>query len=562
MRKLLSTVTGISLAALVALVVLQWIPYTGIFLMIIAGPLIAGLLVHVVLASMLVEALLGRLPRVLAAVPLVAYAGYALLYAQQTAAIAAKAAELKAANPGQVLAFDPQAHALVSGSHAQALVSTYRIPVAYEPNRNYAPEDHLSYRLLPRDQCQIPRDTQSRVYVFWVQVGAKSARAPCVLRFPDRPAGRIVTVTRNEPKARDAGEIAETAIRVESEGAVLGTFRTARVQRLPVFPWLAIGCGLNSGAPSWDCFAGFWRSQQEIDALPPGAPAGHLPEALMLGLHKYTPDERAAFRGFPENDAAVARAGQEAERVTDTVFATLGAIVAGGEPELPHNMSYSIAREPERLAPLAEPMAQRLVELQAAPGRPNQKRIEMLRVLAAGLAALPAESFAKVAGTAFAAVRAGDLAREHPTLYLRAADYGTAALPFYRAELMRQHRGLTRALPALALCRIGQADAETIDEMKTRILGPEAAKDRRYQTALFVALARFGEAEFLRANLAALNEKQHDWMETVLAGDGDVDGRPNNCMSHEWGQTGHLGEALQKALHRLRGRWSKRPGIG
>jgi hypothetical protein len=556
MRKLFSTVTGISLAALVALVVLQWIPYTGIFLMIIAGPLIAGLLVHVVLASMLVEALLGRLPRVLAAVPLVAYGGYALLYAQQTAAIATKSAELKAANPGQVLAFDPQAHALVSGSQAQALVSAYRLPVAYEANKHHLPEGHLSYRLIRREQCQIPKDTQSRVHTFGVHAEGKPIRDLCLLRFPDRPAGRIVTVTRNEPKTRDAGEIAETVIRVESEGAVLGTFRTA-----PVFPWLAIGCGLNSGAPSWDCFAGFWRTPEQIDALPPGAPAGHLPEAIMLGLHKYTPAERAAFRGFAENDAAVARAGQEAERVTDTVFATLGAIVAGGEPELPHNMSYSLAREPGRLAPLAEPMAQRLVELQAAPGRPNQKRIEMLRVLAAGLAALPAESFAKVAGTVFAAVRAGDLAREHPTLYLRAADYGAAALPFYRAELMRQHRGLTRALPVLALCRIGQADVETIGELKTRLLGPEAAKDRRYQTALFVALARFGEAAFLRANLGALNEKQHDWMETVLAGDGDVDGRPNNCMSHEWGQTGHLGEALQPALHRLRGRWSKRPGV-
>jgi hypothetical protein len=560
MRRLFSTATGISLAALVALVVLQWIPYTGIFLMIIAGPLIAGLLVHVVLASLFVEACLGRLPRILAAVPFAAYGGYALVYAQQSATIAAKSAELKAANPGLVLAFDPQAHALVSGDRAQALVSAYRLPVVYEANAHHPPEGHLSYRLIPRAQCQIPKDSQSRVHTFGVHADGKLLRDLCLLRFPDRPAGRVVTVTRTEPKTRrDTREIVETTIRVEREGAVLGTFRTARVQRYPVFPWLAIGCGLNSGAPSWDCFAGFWRTPEEIDALPPGAPAGRLPEALMLGLHKYTPAELAAFRGFPENAEAVARAGQEAERVTDAVFATLEAILAGGSPELPHNMSYAIAREPARLAPLAERMASRLVELQAGPAA--RKDGEMMGVLASGLAALPAEAFGRVAAAALAAVRAGADPKSHPTLYLRAADYGAAALPFYRAELMRPHPPLTRALPVLALCRIGEADAETISEMKTRILGPEAAKDRRYQSALFVALARMGEAEFLRSNLETLSDKQRDWMETVLAGDGDVDGRPNNCMSHEWGLTGHLGEALQPALKRLRGKWSRRPGV-
>jgi hypothetical protein len=161
----------------------------------------------------------------------------------------------------------------------------------------------------------------------------------------------------------------------------------------------------------------------------------------------------------------------------------------------------------------------------------------------------------------FAAVRAGELAREHPTLYLRAADYGAATLPFYRGELMRQSVPLTRALPVLALCRIGTADAAVIEELKARLLGEHAAKDERYQTALFVTLARLGERDFLRTNLPALKERLASWTEAVLAGDGDVEGRPNNCMGHEWGLTAYLGEALQPALKRTGGKWSRRPGV-
>jgi hypothetical protein len=560
MRRLLKTITGTSLAALLLLLLLQWIPYTGIFLMILMAPMIAGLLVHVVLVSMFAEALTGRLPRVLALLPVAAYGGYYVLYTQQAAAITTKAAELRAANPRQVLAFDPAVHALVS-SEARQLVSTHALPVAYQVSTG-TPEGYLAHRLIRRDQCQIPRDTQGRVNVSGVAVPkGKSPAHVCLLSIPEQPMRRIITATRIEPRGsrKQQGSLREAAVRLESEGAVLGTYRTAQVDRLPRLPVIGIGCALNSGAARWDCFADFVRTTERIDATPPGADGDDLPESIMLGLRRYTAAELAEFRGHPQNEEAVARAGREAERVTDGMFALLEAVLSGGSPELPHNAGTTIAREPARLAPLAARMAERFIVLQAGPK--GRERDAQLALLGTGLAALPAEGFAPIAGAAFAALRAGDNPQNHATLYLRAADFGRHALPFYQAQFRQRQTPTHRALPVLALCRIGEADPDTVAEMKTRILGPEAEKEPRYRTALFVALARFGEGDFLRANLGALSERHRDWMEAVLAGDGDVEGRPNNCMSHEWGLSGHMTEALQPSLMRLRGKWSRRPGV-
>ena len=155
-------------------------------------------------------------------------------------------------------------------------------------------------------------------------------------------------------------------------------------------------------------------------------------------------------------------------------------------------------------------------------------------------------------------MRAGS-AERYPLLFLRAADYGVQAQPFYTAQFASA-RPQTRMLATLALCRIGAADAATVAEMKARITAPEIEKDARHFSALVVALARFGETEFLRG-VAVPKQRLEDWVEKVLAGESDTPAGPNNCMSHEWGLSGHLGAAMQPALVRGRGGWIRRAGV-
>ena len=98
--------------------------------MILGGPFLVGLLLHIFLVALAVESLTRRKPRALIAIPLVAYGSYYGLYAYQTIEIDRASAELRKANSGKVLDFDAEVHSLVT-PNAQALVSSHKVSAAY-----------------------------------------------------------------------------------------------------------------------------------------------------------------------------------------------------------------------------------------------------------------------------------------------------------------------------------------------------------------------------------------------------------------------------------------------
>src|SRR3954469_7695154 len=122
------------------------------------------------------------------------YGGYYGVFGYQTFQIARKSGELRASNPGLILQFDPDTHSLVT-KDANAFVSQHGIPVAYEPNPNFTPEGHLSYRLIRRDQCGIRKDSQARVQTYGMHFNNVLQQRVCVLRFPEAPAHAPVLAT-------------------------------------------------------------------------------------------------------------------------------------------------------------------------------------------------------------------------------------------------------------------------------------------------------------------------------------------------------------------------------
>jgi hypothetical protein len=96
-----------------SLAALQYFPIPGVFLMIFGAALITGLLVHVFLASLFVEALMRRVPPVLVLVPIVAYGGYYVIYLDGAHRIWVMNAELQAVNPGKILDFEPKLQSIV-----------------------------------------------------------------------------------------------------------------------------------------------------------------------------------------------------------------------------------------------------------------------------------------------------------------------------------------------------------------------------------------------------------------------------------------------------------------
>ncbi len=238
------TVSLWSFLLLAALLVLQLFPITGIFLMFFGGALFAGAMVHVFLISLLIEGYLRRVPRVLMILPVVAYGGYYALYVKQTIDIARRAAELRASNPKQVLEFDPKTQRLVT-ANAQTLIQAYAIPVAYQPEPNYT-EGYLSYRLIPRGECMVVRDSQGRIITFGIFFNSSLQKQVCVLRFPEMPEGKIVKAVRtgDDEIWRRKWGISEQTTTLSIDGKVIGSYRSAFVWRLPLLPVGFVGCAL------------------------------------------------------------------------------------------------------------------------------------------------------------------------------------------------------------------------------------------------------------------------------------------------------------------------------
>jgi hypothetical protein len=543
-------VSLIFLLMFVALVGVQAVPILGIVLAMLGSAFIAGFLVHAFLVCLAVDAIRGRVWRGLIVIPILAYGGYYAMYGAQWYEIEQKSAQMRAANPGKIFDFDPDLHSLVAAEAGQ-LVNSREIPVVYEANTNY-PEGHLAYRLITREQCNnIKRDTQARVITYGVHFEDRFQQQVCQLRMPEAPQHAVVKAVKrgDEDIWKHTRKIMEQTTDLVFDGKVLGSYRTASVWRLPSFPRLVIGCGLDN------CDYNFWRTLTTIDSAPNGVDTAKYdtPVTVMLGLRKYTAADLANFRGFEQNAPALANAAAEPARIENNVFAVLQQILDGQNVTPPHNMGYSIAINPQRLAPFASAMVKRLAELVAAPpNAPN--RIPSADALAAGIGALPRAAYATVADRVFDLAHQPLVADRYPALYLRAADAGPHTFDFYKSAIMasRSKRVLRPPL-ALAVCRIGRADAETIAEFKRRFLDA-------FDDDLFVTLIKLGEEAFVRENMQKQQPRLALWANAVLAGEGTTETGPNNCMGENWGFT-YPGPEMAPALEWVGHKgWQRRAG--
>jgi hypothetical protein len=552
------SVPALALLAILALLALQAFPLPGVILMMFGAAFLVGLLVHVFLIGLLIEAFMGRVPRALVALPVTAYAGYYALYTYQAVEIRQKSAQLQQENSGKIFDFDPGVYSLVTPD-AEKLASEYAIPVVYQTNKNFTPESHVSFRLLRRDQCDMTaEDSRHRIAKSFVRFGNTFQNSVCLLRFPADPPSKVITVVKHgdeEVWKRKWNVFGEQVTEVLVDGKVAGSFKTASIWRLPILPIAAIGCALDSGAAAWRCFADFARSPVEIDTIP--ATVDHAkfgsPESVMLGIPRYTSADLARFTGYKQNDETLVRVAGEPKRIENESFAGLQRIVDGENPTLPAGFGFSLTRDPQRLAPFAEPMANRLRQL-VKNERGTQDR-DQINALDAALSALPDPAFAPVSDTIFEIIRQqSESWKRFSLLYLRAAESGVKTLAFYQAHFISEEvNGYMRILPILAICRVGQADPEIIAEMKRRYIA--ATSDDRYQSALLVTLAKLGEEAFVRSNAPTkVGGNYKGWAQAVLSGSGKTKVGPNNCMAKEWGY-GELPAVLSPTLGLYRGEW-------
>ena len=176
------------------------------------------------------------------------------------------------------------------------------------------------------------------------------------------------------------------------------------------------------------------------------------------------------------------------------------------------------------------------------------------------LAWLPDDKLFKHAQSIFARLSNYEDLAKAPELYIRLGD--TAEIvdgleQFYEEHLTGSEiKGLPKSLPTAAFCRAGKASSSTIDFMKVEF-EKEGAKKRSgkysekrnesYHQALFLALMRFDEKNFVQNALSNQDIRYQKWYQTILDGKAAGQFGPNNCMLRD----GRLGNWNPPTLQRI-----------
>jgi len=287
------------LLAAVIVYALQVIPITGVFLMMLGGPALTGLLINAFFIALFFEARRDRVPSWLMGVPVIAVGLYYGYYFQEVWEGHKKNAALLAENPKFVLQFDPKTQSLVD---FKPLVEKYAIPVVYQPW--FGPGEHRALHLLPKERCNIQSIAKAGFYIIEYPRTPDGKSRLCLFAMKEQPQNSVVEVKRVLKDPHRLLPESEEIVELRVDGVLKAEFKILRTTRLSPIPLFAAGCALDSGAPAWRCFRQFMRIPITLDGYGSYWTNANedRPEALMLGLRPYTDEELNNYRGYPESE--------------------------------------------------------------------------------------------------------------------------------------------------------------------------------------------------------------------------------------------------------------------
>ena len=556
-------------AALAGLLLLQLLPYPGVVLMLLGAPLLAGVLVQLLLATLFVEAVTRRLPRIFACIPFLFYGAYYAMFVMEGREVAEDAAKLRSQNEGVAFRFDPATQALVV-EDASTFASEHDLPVVYEKSPfKDAPDAYVAHRRLPRHQCEqahaalsaLPTAIErSRIEIYYPRKGGKLDGEPsktmCVLSLPETPTKAIVSASKSDPPTRPEGAaISEGTVDFAYLGRTVASYSIASIDRLPAFPSLVIGCVLVPGTPPWPCTAKFLRRRTEI-VTDPNAGAEEDPVGAVLGIPMLSEPDRETASPASNLPEILDRIRSYARRVNiaqadrnDHLFSAfteflddktyeivrIGAfnmLSLNGTEKVSDGLREAVTRDPARLSALRDKMIEKLVDLDRHGVSKVSPWVDLVET---ALLTMPKDQFTAVPDASLRALLAYLAKTERwrdGGLYIRAADAGPRTLDFYAADLKR----LGVAEAALAICRLGHADEATRKRLedlylKTRPVPKMAIRETvRDNSAFLVALLALADRQFLLDNPIVTQDRfVRHWYDRVLDGKGRTEVGPNNC---------------------------------
>jgi hypothetical protein len=545
--------------SLIVLMALEVPSATGRTLEKLGADVVAGWLVQLVLISLLIDAFRGTLPRAVSLAPVAFYGSYYYAFWQQGVHVALASENLRRSNPGKIVAYDPKLHSLVM-DQADVFVATHVIPVAYQRDSSYVNEGYISYRLIETDTVkEYLRHNADGVQILSVEWDGSTSRNVRELRIAQRPEHKPITVSVHDVDGNGWSDwnIGSSITSLNVDGNVIGQFKSSYVRKLFAVPFFTIGCKFFSKAPTRKCQAEFATERVQIESRPDSVDRTLYPDpvSIMTEIRRRSLDEIIHFRNSDFGPDLTTRAPTG----EDAAFDALQDIINGRSPTLSWKTGSLIASNPSRLAPYAVPMTKRFLDLRQNSAVDASGRLQQISVLAAGIEALEPAEFSAVQDllSEFARKNSG-VQDEYPLLYVRLADAGPKMYSIYRDQFLAQDATIrAKLLAVVAICRIGQADSELVSAIDSERAKLDAGglNDDNYQTALFVALLKFGQGVANKPPNLLNHQILKGWYEAVLSGKGRTDVGPNNCMPLEWPEDGYIPAVLAPSLKWVNERW-------
>lgn len=339
---------------------LQRFPLTGVFLMIVGAAFWSVVLVNLGMAGIVLEVVTRRVSLLWLLLPALYLGGFYLAWANDQRLMARVSADTVRFNEGKSLAFDPLRQDLVIersddglGLGAAEFLQGHGLARVFDGNGRV----HL---IGAAETCKFLGDKpglqSAGIHSQWItrpgpRRYSRSSTGFCIITMPGTPDRPVVRIREQQVKP-DYGRLPVTLreyVATDEASGASASVRVGRASPLRRFPGPVMGCALNSGAPSWECFAGFLR--RTVPVLPgmPEYGGGGPVLAKMLGLE---PDENLAARAIgPERFRPLADRA-DAEQVGKEL-AVLEKLLA--DPTAPMRDSWfrHLPNKPEVLVPYA-----------------------------------------------------------------------------------------------------------------------------------------------------------------------------------------------------------------
>lgn len=232
---------------------------------------IVGILVHLGLLALAIEAAIGRVGRPWLAVPILAYGAYYVEFARERAfTLPAAVADLQSRNV-QSVAFDPLAEELLTQDiAASALLAAYDLPIVYNRSRTQGGAI-VALSLVSPDNCDKAANTNKPQAGSYIVTDSRFHRLRfCMFRqsvSPEVVRPGLSIVRESEYRSPAAERVVRPVTRFVRDGQEVGRYFEESISLLVPVPTVFAGCTFLDSRPAWGCGVNLGRDIVQLDGL-------------------------------------------------------------------------------------------------------------------------------------------------------------------------------------------------------------------------------------------------------------------------------------------------------